>query len=153
MPQAPAIAHDGHGRCYYRPASDSVHMAARESFLSPADYYHVLFHELGHSTGHHSRLDREGITACAAFGSPVYSREELVAELTAANLSAHAGIDSPSLGENQAAYIAGWISRLKEDSKAVIWAAGKAARAADFILGRNRNAEDSDTAATEGGQA
>lgn len=149
MPQAPSIAHDGHGRCFYRPKTDSVHMAARESFLSPADYYHVLFHELGHSTGHSSRLDRDGITECAAYGSPVYSREELVAELTAANLSAHAGIESPSLGENQAAYVAGWIARLKEDSKAIVWAAGKAARAADFILGKHR-AEESDTTTTEG---
>jgi antirestriction protein ArdC len=126
-------------------------MAARDSFLSPADYYHVLFHELGHSTGHATRLDREGITECASYGSPVYSREELVAELTAANLSAHAGIDSPSLGENQAAYVAGWVARLKDDAKAVIWAAGKASRAADFILGKHR-AEDADTA-NEGGQA
>ena len=63
-------------------------------------------------------------------------------------LFAHAGIDSPSLGENQAAYVAGWISRLKEDSKAIVWAAGKAARAADFILGKHR-AEDADTASEQ----
>jgi antirestriction protein ArdC len=58
-----------------------------------------------------------------------------VAELTSANLCAHAGIASPVI-ENQAAYLQSWLNVLQEDTKAIVWAAGKAARAADFILGR-----------------
>jgi antirestriction protein ArdC len=134
MPHAPAIREDGRGRCYYRPSTDSVHMTDRHAFKSQAGFYSTLFHELGHATGHHSRLDRETLTKAANFGSETYSREELVAELTAANLCAHAGISAPVV-ENQASYIQGWLSALQEDAKALIWAAGKAARAADYILG------------------
>jgi antirestriction protein ArdC len=135
MPQAPAITEDGKGRCFYRPSSDSVHMTDRHAFKSTEGFYGTLFHELGHATGHPSRLNRPGITEKANFGSDTYSREELVAEITSANLCAHAGIASPLI-ERHAAYLQSWLNVLQEDSKAIIWAAGKAARAADFILGR-----------------
>lgn len=134
MPNAPAIHENGRGRCFYRPSTDSVHMTARTAFQSEAGFYSTLFHELGHSTGHQSRLDRETLTKSANFGTATYSREELVAELTAANLCAHTGISAPVI-DNQAAYIQGWLSALQEDAKALVWAAGKAARAADYILG------------------
>lgn len=134
MPNPPSISEDGRGRCYYRPSTDSVHMTARTAFKSTAGFYSTLFHELGHATGHSSRLDRPTLTKSANFGSETYSREELVAELTAANLCAHTGISAPVI-ENQASYIQGWLSALQEDAKALVWAAGKAARAADYILG------------------
>lgn len=134
MPNPPAISEDGRGRCFYRPSTDSVHMTDRTAFGSEAGFYSTLFHELGHATGHQSRLDRETLTKSANFGTATYSREELVAELTAANLCAHTGISAPVI-ENQAAYIHGWLAALQEDAKALVWAAGKAARAADYILG------------------
>jgi antirestriction protein ArdC len=142
MPQAPAISEDGRGRCFYRPSSDSVHMTDRHAFKSTEGFYGTLFHELGHATGHPTRLNRPGITEKANFGSETYSREELVAELTSANLCAHAGIASPVI-DNQAAYLQSWLNVLQADTKAIVWAAGKAARAADFILGRTF--EDSTT--------
>lgn len=135
MPQAPSITENGRGSCFYRPSTDSVHMTDRHAFKSSEGFYGTLFHELGHATGHPSRLNRPGITEKANFGSDTYSREELVAELTSANLCAHAGIASPVI-ENQAAYLQSWLNVLQEDTKAIVWAAGKAARAADFILGR-----------------
>jgi antirestriction protein ArdC len=134
MPNAPTIREDGRGRCFYRPSTDSVHMTERTAFKSTEGFYSTLFHELAHATGHASRLDRATLTQCANFGSETYSREELVAELTAANLCAHTGISAPVI-ENQASYIQGWLSALQEDAKALVWAAGKAARAADYILG------------------
>jgi antirestriction protein ArdC len=97
-----------------------------------------MFHELGHSTGHPSRLAREGITDPILFGSHSYSREELIAEMTAAFLSGRAGIDSEPLIENSAAYVASWIRVLKGSPKLVVIAAAQAQRAADWILGERR---------------
>jgi antirestriction protein ArdC len=61
-----------------------------------------------HSTGHPKRLAREGITEADAFGSAIYSKEELVAEMGAAYLCAEAGISNTVIA-NQAAYVAGWL--------------------------------------------
>jgi len=130
----PAVDHDGGQKAFYRPATDSVHMPQRTRFASVEEYYSTLFHELSHSTGHSSRLDRKLDTAPKPFGSPDYGKEELVAEMSAAFLSSHAGIQ-PAVIENQAAYLAGWCKQLKEDKKLVISAAGQAQRAADWIRG------------------
>lgn len=140
MPNRPAISEDGHGMCYYRPSTDSIHMTHRSAFKSEEGFYSTLFHELGHATGHQSRLSRPGVTEKANFGSDVYSREELVAELTAANICAHTGISGDVI-ENQTAYLQGWLTVLQEDSKAIIWAAGKAAKASDFILNIKHNTD------------
>jgi antirestriction protein ArdC len=87
-----------------------------------------------HSTGHSSRLDRKLDTAPKPFGSPDYGKEELVAEMSAAFLCSYAGIQ-PTVIENQAAYLAGWLKQLKSDKKLVVSAAGQAQRAADWIRG------------------
>ena len=85
-----------------------------------------------HSTGHSSRLDRKLDTDPKPFGSPDYGKEELVAEMSAAFLCSHAGIQ-PRVIENQAAYLGGWLKQIKADKKLVISAAGQAQRAADWI--------------------
>jgi antirestriction protein ArdC len=69
-------------------------------------------------------------------GTPLYSREELVAELSAAYLCAEAGISNAVI-RNQAAYVAGWLKKLRDNRKLLIHAAAQAQRAADYILGRN----------------
>ena len=132
MPKAPRINHGG-GRAFYRPSDDSVTMPARESFDAEGNYYSVLFHELTHATGHESRLNRSGITELAAFGDACYAKEELVAEMGAAFLSAASGINNTI--ETSAAYIAAWLKALKDDPKLVVQAAAQAQKAADFILG------------------
>ena len=129
----PEVHHKGVRACY-RPLLDEVLIPEPMRFESPETYYATLFHELAHSTGHSSRLDRGLDTTLTPFGSPDYSREELVAEMTAAFLCGHAGI-APAMIENTASYIADWLKRLKDDKKMVIHAAGKAQRAADYILG------------------
>ncbi|MGH7249334.1 MAG: zincin-like metallopeptidase domain-containing protein [Pseudomonadota bacterium] len=88
-----------------------------------------------HSSGHEKRLAREGICEAAPFGSPVYSKEELVAEMGAAFLCAEAGISNAVIA-NQAAYVAGWLKKLRDDRKLLIHAAAQAQRAADYILNR-----------------
>ena len=131
----PVVYHDGGQQAFYRPCSDSVHMPDRTRFTSSEEYYSTLFHELSHSTGHSLRLDRKIDTAPKPFGCADYGKEELIAEMSAAFLSSHAGIQ-PTVIENQTAYLAGWCKQLKEDKKLVISAAGQAQRAADWILGQ-----------------
>ena len=95
----------------------------------------TLFHELVHSTGHPRRLGRfTEDSPPPPFGSPDYSREELVAELGAAFLCAETGISNATL-DNSAAYLAGWLRVLKIDRKAVVLAAGGASKAATLIAG------------------
>ena len=86
------------------------------------------YHELGHWTGHPSRLDRLPSTG---FGSPAYAREELVAEMASAFLCAELGI-VPTV--RHADYLGAWLSVLREDSKAIFRAASQASKAADYLL-------------------
>jgi antirestriction protein ArdC len=109
-------------------------MPRPESFDTPENYYSTLFHELTHSTGHESRLDRKGITDPVGFGSHSYSKEELIAEMGAAFLSGHCGIEDRLL-DNSAAYINGWLGRLRNDPKLVVMAAAKAQKSSDYIKG------------------
>lgn len=133
MPLKPEILFKGQS-AYYNPALDFINMPNPETFYKQEEFYSTLFHELIHSTGHPSRLDRNFLKKKAAFGSEEYSREELIAEFGSAMLCGIAGIEK-SVIENQAAYIKGWKKAIKEDPRALVLAANKAQRAADFILG------------------
>ena len=77
--------------------------------------------------------DRDSIVEAAPFGSAIYSAEEIVAEMTAAYLCGITGIENRTIG-NSAAYIAGWLRKLRDDRKLVIHAAAQAQRACDYIL-------------------
>ena len=133
MPQRPGIRYGG-DRAFYRPWTDEVHMPRRSTFTSSEAFYSAPFHELTHATGHEDRRNRKTLTDGTPFGSPTYSREELVAEMGAAFLCAMAGIDDPTI-QNSAAYIKGWLKFLKSDPKALIIAGAQAQKASDFILG------------------
>jgi antirestriction protein ArdC len=135
MPPRSALETAG-SKAFYSLLTDRVTMPARELFTTAEEYYATLLHELTHSTGHSTRLARETIMEAAPFGSATYSKEELCAEMGSAFLCAEAGI-SPAVIENQAAYVAGWLSKLREDRKLLVYAAAQAQKAADFILGRN----------------
>ena len=104
-------------------------------YLTWAKYYATEFHELAHSTGHPKRLHRENFDSPVSFGSESYSKEELIAEMTAAMLCGIAGIEQNTL-ENSAAYLNTWIARLKSDSRLLVSAASQAQKAADFIQGK-----------------
>jgi len=140
MPKPPRIEH-GRERACYESYSDTVRMPPRESFDSPESYYNVLFHELTHSTGHKSRLARPGILEASVFGSQRYSKEELVAEMGAAFLCGHTGIENTVI-DNSASYIASWLGRLRNDSRLVVHAAGQAQKATDYILNKKQGGED-----------
>ncbi|QDV79092.1 ArdC family protein [Botrimarina mediterranea] len=132
-PKPPAIEHGGAVAAYF-PGPDLVRLPAPGRFESREAYYATLFHELAHSTGHEKRLRRGIGERLAPFGSPDYSREELVAELGAAFLCAASGI-GPATVEQSAAYLDGWTRALKGDKRLVIQAAGQGQRAADHIRG------------------
>ena len=130
-------AHEG--RAYYRPGTDTVHMPIRSRFVDAPHYYATLFHELVHSTGHKSRLDR---TFGESFGDHLYSKEELVAEVGSGFLCAIAGIANERIEQNSTSYIQHWIEALKGDSRLVITAASAAQKAADEIVGYAFENED-----------
>ena len=121
-------------RAWYRPSTDTVGMPSRSAFNSAEEYYSTLFHELTHSTGHTSRIGREGIEQLNTFGSESYSKEELVAEMGAAMLCGVTGI-VPATLSNSAAYLNSWIDRLRGDSQLIVSAASQAQKAADYIQG------------------
>ena len=131
-------------RAWYRPSTDSVGMPSRALFHSSEEYYSTLFHELTHSTGHASRIGREGIEQLNAFASESYSKEELIAEMGAAMLSGVTGI-APATIPNSAAYLQSWINRLRGDSKLLVSAASAAQKAADYIRGTSAKPEESST--------
>jgi len=102
------IVNYGGNRAYYAPISDSVILPQINHFKSSEDYYSTLFHELVHSTGHVSRLNRTTITDHNPFGSNDYSKEELVAEIGASFLCGIAGIENETI-DNSASYIKSWL--------------------------------------------
>jgi antirestriction protein ArdC len=138
MPKAPAIK--ASDRAFYRPSCDEVGIPSKTVFHSSEAYYATLFHELTHSTGHSSRIGREGIEQLNSFGSESYSKEELIAEMGAAYLCGFTCI-APAVIENSAAYLRSWISALKGDSKLLVTAASAAQKAADFIRGVSAKAD------------
>jgi antirestriction protein ArdC len=132
MPSRPTLEQSD--RAWYAPSRDVVGMPSIGLFRSSEEYYSTFFHELTHSTGHKSRLGREGFESVQAFGSESYSREELIAECSAAMLCGVTGIENRVI-ENSAAYLKTWIERLKGDSRLIVTAASAAQKAADYIQG------------------
>lgn len=140
---APPLTHGG-DRAFYNPVEDRIQMPERESFNTPEDYYYTVFHEHVHGTGHDSRLNREGVSKSSIiFGDEDYSKEELVAELGAAMLGAHAGLGSERRVANSAAYIKSWLKKLRDDKNMVMQAAAAAQKATDYMVGVEYSYEDS----------
>lgn len=119
----------GGDRAFYMPSSDYVQLPPQPAFHQQIDYYRTGFHELGHWTGHPTRLARD---LSGSFGTKVYAREELIAEITAAFVCSSLGIE-PTV--RHADYIAAWLAVLREDNRAIFRAASLASKAADFLLG------------------
>lgn len=121
----------------YSPARDRIEMPKLGQFKDQESFYSTFFHEIIHSTGHTSRLDRD---LTGGFGSQKYAKEELIAELGAAMVLASLGLaQRPRLDHAQ--YIKSWLQALKDDSKFVVQAAGKAQKAADYALQINHETE------------
>jgi antirestriction protein ArdC len=120
---------EGTGKPCYIPSRDIIASPALAQYRDTPAFYGDVFHELVHWTGAKSRLDRD---FSGRFGTQAYAAEELVAELGAAFVNAEFGYDETP---HNAAYLAGWIKMLKDDSRAIFTAASKASKAADYLRG------------------
>ena len=129
MASSKADIREGHGEAFFSLTTDFVSMPAFEAFKSADNFYCVAFHELGHWTGHKSRLDRD---LKNRFGTKAYAAEELVAELTSAFLCAEFDFGGDL---RHAGYIANWATLLRDDQRAFFTAASKAQAAADYLRG------------------
>lgn len=135
MPNRPALNIDEVSSAYYKPSTDTVTVPSLKMYTEDlaGEYYSTMFHELGHSTGHASRLNRAEIANPSKFGGHDYGVEELTAELTSAFLCADAQIDNTLT--NSAGYIQNWIKTIKESPRIMVQAASRAQKAADYIHG------------------
>lgn len=116
----------------YDPASDTIIMPDRQFFETSEAYYSVLFHELVHWTGTSSRLNRPTLVNTYGFGSRLYAKEELIAEMGAGFLCAKMGIDNSTI-ENSASYIASWLDVLKRDKRVIPEASSRGREAVEFL--------------------
>ncbi len=119
----------GGAMAFYVPRHDYVQVPRPDDFVDPVDWHSTALHELGHWTGHPTRLDRDQ-TGC--FGSTEYGREELVAEMACAFACATLGI-APTVRHSD--YLGSWLEIIREDNRAIVRAASAASKAADMLLG------------------
>ena len=132
------------GSACYMPGADRIVMPPRAAFESEALFVQTLTHEMAHSTGHRSRLDREALMQ-GAFGSPEYAEEELRAEFASAFLGAALGVDlGDEVMEGHAAYLQSWLKAAREDGRVLTDAIAEAERIADYLIGNLEAAEDRD---------
>ena len=127
----------GGDQAFYVPSEDFIRIPNQTAYPDQINYYRTAFHELGHWTGHKSRLDRNLTTK---FGTVDYAREELVAEIATAFVCSSLGI-IPTV--RHADYIGNWLQVLKEDARAIVKAASLASKACDFILAFKAEAQSS----------
>ncbi|MDX8505580.1 ArdC family protein [Mesorhizobium captivum] len=120
----------GGNSAYYMPAHDYVQVPPPQAYFEPINWHRTALHELGHATGHASRLSRD---FSGSFGTRKYAFEELVAEICSAFSCAALGI-VPTV--RHADYIGSWLEVLREDNRAIVRAASQASKAADWLLGQ-----------------
>lgn len=128
----------GGGQAYYAPSRDVIVIPQRETFKSVEGFESVRFHELGHWTGHPSRLDRSELQR-NPFGSEGYAKEELRAELASVFLSAETGLEYDVT--RHTAYIQSWVKALREDKNEIFRAAKDAEKITDYVLAFEKERE------------
>jgi antirestriction protein ArdC len=129
------IKHVESNQAYYSPTFDYINMPKKEQFKGTAEYYSTLIHEVIHSTGHTSRLNRFSLND-GKFDSKKhsYSFEELVAEIGASFLNAMFGVATEQSEKNSIAYLQGWLNTFKQDKQMLFKAAIDAQKAVNYIL-------------------
>jgi len=125
----------GGDRAFYVPSQDFVMVPPPQAYFEPINWHRTALHELGHATGHSTRLNRDFSTS---FGTRQYAFEELIAEISAAFCCASLGI-VPTV--RHADYICSWLEVLREDNRAIVRAASQASKAADWLLSFQPDAE------------
>lgn len=121
------------GKAFYNPIKDEIVLPSREAFKSQEDFLATAFHEMVHSTGHESRLNRENGMS-SKFGSKEYAREELLAELGSVFLQSKLGVKLEGQHfDNHSAYLKSWIEILKNDPNELFRAAVQAEKATERL--------------------
>ncbi|WP_343870427.1 zincin-like metallopeptidase domain-containing protein, partial [Caenispirillum bisanense] len=123
-----SITHDQSDRAFYRPATDRIHLPAKAAFAEAYEYYATALHELGHATGHPSRLAR----TFGPFGSRDYAVEELRAEMASFLLTTESGLGH--YPERHAGYVESWLKVLKDDRNLLFRAARDAETIRAWVL-------------------
>lgn len=133
------VNYDGGNRAYYSPAEDSIHLPAIKDFKTMQDYYATALHEIAHSTGHESRLNRNLLSL---FGTSEYAKEELRAELASVFMQVEYGISIEGKHfENHGAYLAGWLKSVKDNKNDFFAAATDAEKITGYIADNYLNAK------------
>jgi antirestriction protein ArdC len=147
LPQAEALIRAtgvdfriGGERAFYDPRHDFVQVPPPQAYFEPINWHRTALHEIGHASGHSSRLNRD---MSGSFGSKKYAFEELIAEISAAYLCALLNI-TPTV--RHADYIGSWLDVLREDNRAIVRAASAASKAADYILAFQSETLETDAA-------
>ncbi|WP_417814426.1 zincin-like metallopeptidase domain-containing protein [Thalassospira alkalitolerans] len=122
------IFHDQNDRAFYRSSTDQIHMPHQAAFKGQYEYYATALHELGHATGHGSRMARE----FGPFGSEVYAKEELRAEIASYMLTTELGLGH--YPERHASYVGSWMKAIKEDRNALFASARDAENIRTWIM-------------------
>lgn len=126
----------GGSQAFYRPSTDEVHLPEREKFKSTQSFYDTAFHEIGHSTGHESRLNRD---LSGGFGSQSYAMEELRAEIASIFMAQDLGIEPSEVRlQNNAAYIQSWKDEIKENPNALFTAIADADKIARYVSSKEQ---------------
>ncbi|MFC1098375.1 zincin-like metallopeptidase domain-containing protein [Pasteurella multocida] len=123
------IIHKRQDRAYYQESTDRIVLPEKDQFQAPEFYYGTALHELGHWTGHSTRLNRD---LGGVFGSEQYAREELRAEISSMMLEMEIGI--PHDTDRHASYVQSWVKVLKDEPAEIIRAASDAEKIKDFVL-------------------
>jgi len=121
-------------RAFYSPIHDYIKAPCKDQYNDIHEFYSTVFHEMAHSTGHQSRLNRN-FRGVIPFGSEAYGMEELIAEIASAMVLHITGIGTSGTIRNSAAYLRSWIRALQEDDHLIVIAAAKAEKAVKYILG------------------
>lgn len=128
---AAPVYYDGGNRAYYSPGQDSIHLPEIKCFHTMQDYYATALHEIAHSTGHASRLNREMISI---FGTSDYAKEELRAELASVFMQLDYDISVEGKHfENHAAYLQSWLKSVRDDQKEFFAAVTDAEKISQYV--------------------
>lgn len=137
-----AMARDGlkfetGSAAFYLRDTDSVVTPPANAFKDVGGYQATVLHEIGHATGAAHRLSRDGITGDHAFGSEGYAKEELRAEFFSVFIAMETGIERER-DERHATYLKNWVAVATDDKSEFLEAAAEAARAVDYVIGKER---------------
>ena len=129
----------GGNDAYYHRGTDRIHLPQREQFYDMQEFYGTALHEVGHSTGHESRLNRD---MGDGFGTPSYAEEELRAEIASMFIAQDLGIEmGESHIQNNAAYIQSWKDKISENPNVLFTAIADAERITKFVMAKESQKE------------